>query len=265
MRLAINHAGKYFFAIALAGIAIVQFVTAAMPSSLMPLPETMPGKAVLAYASGLVFFAAACAVIINKRAALLLSIAGIVFLLFLIYPHIPKLLSNVYNAGEWVVFLETLAFVCGCFMLANKTDTRLHPALHTTALVCRYLFALVLMIFGIQHIMYEKFIITIIPAWMPVKLFWARLVTVAFLATAVSIAINIATRLSTLLVGSMFLIWVFILHAPRVAIRSWKETEWTSMFIALAMSGICFGIASMNRKRPWGGKEMFNNQLSMFI
>lgn len=49
MRLEISHAGKYFFAIALAGIAIVQFVTAAMPSSLMPLPETMPGKTVLAY------------------------------------------------------------------------------------------------------------------------------------------------------------------------------------------------------------------------
>lgn len=246
----VSHAGKYIFAIALAGIAIIQFVTAAMPSALMPLPESMPGKSILAYTSGLVFLAAACAVIINKRATLLLSIAGIVFLLFLIYPHIPKLLSNVYNAGEWVVFLETLAFVCGCFMLANKMDTQLHPALNTTAFVCRYLFALVLLVFGIQHIMYEKFITTIIPAWMPMKLFWARVVTVAFLATAVSIIINVATRLSTLLVGCMFMIWVIILHIPRVVIRSWKETEWTSMFIALAVGGICFAMVSMNRKSP---------------
>jgi uncharacterized membrane protein YphA (DoxX/SURF4 family) len=248
MKFGISHTGKYIFAVALAGIAIVQFATAAMPSALMPLPETMPGKTILAYASGLVFLAAACAVIINKRAALLLSIAGIVFLLLLLYPHLPKLLSNLYNAGEWVVFLETLAFVCGCFMLANKIDTGRHPALNTTAIVCRYLFALVLMVFGIQHIMYEKFIITIIPGWMPLKLFWARVVTVAFLATALSIAINIATHLSTLLLGLMFLIWVFILHAPRVAIRSWKETEWTSMFIALAMSGICFSLATINKK-----------------
>lgn len=249
MKFEISQAGKYIFAIALAGLAIVQFVTAAMPSALMPLPETMPGKSILAYASGLVFLAAAVGIIINKRATVLLSIAGIVFLLFLIYPHFPKLLSNLYNAGEWVVFLETLAFVCGCFMLANKIDKRLHPVLNTTALVSRYLFALVLLVFGIQHIMYEKFITTIIPEWMPMKLFWARLVTVAFLATAVSIAINVATRFSTLLLGSMFLIWVFILHAPRVAIRSWKETEWTSMFIALAMSGICFAMVSMNRKK----------------
>jgi uncharacterized membrane protein YphA (DoxX/SURF4 family) len=244
----IGDAGKYFFAIALAGIAIVQFVTAAMPSALMPLPETMAGKSILAYTSGLVFLAAAIAVVINKRAALLLCIAGIVFFLFLIYPHLPKLLSNLYNAGEWVVFLETLAFVCGCFMLANKIDRGLHPALNTTALVCRYLFALVLLVFGIQHIMYEKFITTLIPEWIPAKLFWARVVTVAFLATAISITLNIATRLSALLVGFMFIIWVCILHIPRVTIRSWKETEWTSMFIALAMSGICFSLVTISKK-----------------
>jgi hypothetical protein len=245
----INRAGNCLFAIALAGLAIVQFVTAAMPSALMPLPETIPGKSILAYLSGLIFFVAAVAVITNKRPALFLSIAGIVFLLFLIYPHIPKLLSNVYNPGEWVVFLETLAFVCGCFMLANTTNRGLHPVLNNTASICRYLFALVLLVFGIQHIMYEKFILTIIPAWMPWKLFWARLVTIAFLATAVSVAINILTHIAMVLLGSMFLIWVVILHIPRVTIRSWKETEWTSMFIALAMSGICYAMAGERRRR----------------
>jgi hypothetical protein len=247
MKYTFSNTGNYIFAIALAAIAIIQFVTGAMPSSLAPFPKDMPGQEILAYVSGLIFLSAAIAVFINKKAVLLLTTAAMVFVLLLAYPHIPKLLSNVYNAGEWVVFLETLAFICGCFILAARLEHPSHTIVQRTAIVCRYLFAMVLVVFGIQHIMYEQFIIALIPAWMPVKIFWARLVTVAFLATALSIGINIATRLATSLLGIMFFTWVCILHAPRVAIRPGKEAEWTSMFIAFAMCGICLMIAATQK------------------
>lgn len=247
MKFIIN-TGKYIFATTLAAFAIIQFITAALPSALMPLPKEMPGKVVIAYVSGLIFLLTAIAVFINRKAALMAMVSGFVFLLFLIYPHTPKLISNVYNAGEWVVFLEILALACGCFILANSV-TAGSAGIRNAGLIARYLFAVVLLIFGIQHVMYENFILTLIPAWMLVKLLLARMVTTAFFATALSIGLNLFTRLSTTLTGFMFVIFVATLHAPRVFLRPTKETEWTSLSIALAAAGICFMIAAGSRRR----------------
>ena len=47
----------------------------------------------------------------------------------------------------------------------------------------------------------------------------------------------------------MFLLWVIILHAPRVLAKPAAEPEWTSLLIALAMSGIGFTLASFSTKR----------------
>jgi hypothetical protein len=42
----------------------------------------------------------------------------------------------------------------------------------------------------------------------------------------------------------MFLLWVLILHAPRVVGALHNGNEWTSMFVALAMSGAGFVVAA---------------------
>jgi hypothetical protein len=50
-------------------------------------------------------------------------------------------------------------------------------------------------------------------------------------------------RLSGILLGMMFLLWVVLLHAPRVAMSPHNGNEWTSEFVALAMCGASFVLA----------------------
>jgi len=103
-------------------------------------------------------------------------------------------------------------------------------------------------IFGVQHFMYAKFIATLIPVWIPGHLFWAYFVGVAFVATALSIATKIQGRLAAALLGLMFLLWVIVLHAPRVVAAAHDGNEWTSAFVALAMSGGAFLVAGALRQ-----------------
>jgi hypothetical protein len=42
----------------------------------------------------------------------------------------------------------------------------------------------------------------------------------------------------------MFFLWVVILHAPRVYASLHNGDEWSSLFVALAMAGASFFIAS---------------------
>jgi hypothetical protein len=109
--------------------------------------------------------------------------------------------------------------------------------------VGRYMFAISLIIFAVQHFMYATFVATLVPAWIPGHLFWAYFVGVAFIAAALSIAANKGARLAGIMLGTMFLLWVVLLHAPRVAASPRNGNEWTSEFVALAMCGASFVMA----------------------
>jgi hypothetical protein len=107
----------------------------------------------------------------------------------------------------------------------------------------RFLFALPLLVFGIQHFMYARYVATLVPSWIPGHLFWAYFVGAAFVATTLSIATQIKARLSAIWLGIMFLLWVLVLHLPRVAAAPHNGDEWTSAFVALAMGGGAFLVA----------------------
>jgi hypothetical protein len=97
--------------------------------------------------------------------------------------------------------------------------------------------------------LYAAFISTLIPVWIPGHLFWAYFVGVAFVAAALSIATKIYGRLAATLLGAMFLLWVIVLHAPRVLHTLRNGNEWTSAAIALAMSGAGFAVAGAMSRR----------------
>ena len=75
------------------------------------------------------------------------------------------------------------------------------------------------------------------PAWIPARLFWAYFVGAAFIAAGASIVTKVKARLAASLLGIMFAIWVLILHLPRVVANLHTKQEWTSLVIALGMSG----------------------------
>jgi len=107
-------------------------------------------------------------------------------------------------------------------------------------------------VFAVQHFIYAGFVATLVPAWIPERLFWAYFTGVAFVAAALSFAAGKMLRLAGILLGSMFLIWVVILHAPRVAGAMRNGDEVTSLFVCLAMSGVGFILAGVFGNRLKG-------------
>jgi uncharacterized membrane protein len=104
-------------------------------------------------------------------------------------------------------------------------------------------FAVPLVVFGAQHLMYGPFVAHLIPSWIPARLFWAYFVGIAFIASALSIIARRSAALAANLLGLMFMLFVLLVHAPRVAAASHNGNEWTSAFVALAMSGGAFAVA----------------------
>jgi len=110
----------------------------------------------------------------------------------------------------------------------------------------RIFIAISLVVFGIQHFLYANFVATLVPSWMPARLFWAYLVGVAFVAAAIGAVVHRMTRPAGTLLGVMFLLFVTMLHIPRIVTHARDGNEWTSGFVALAMCGGAWILASIS-------------------
>ena len=247
--------GRYFYAIAVIGFGVIQFVTNNFLTALLPLPATLPGRMLLMYFTSTLFATSGICIFIDRAAKTAAVILAVIFIIFLLYPNSSTLIANLNNAPDWTVVFENMALCSGALILTSlvtpgfsanngwKTKTNLP---FTTG---KYLFAIALVVFGIQHFMYNDFISTLIPGWIPAHNVWLFFVKIAFIATAISIFINILVHLSTFLFGLMFLIWVLILHGPLVATHLHVEPQWTSFFIAVAMCGISFMLSYASSKK----------------
>jgi uncharacterized membrane protein len=107
----------------------------------------------------------------------------------------------------------------------------------------RFLIAVALVVFAVQHFLYARFVANLIPSWIPARLFWAYFTGIAFVAAAISIATKKMLGMAAMLLGTMFLLWVVLLHIPRVAGAVRNGNEVTSLFVAVAMCGLSFVLA----------------------
>lgn len=246
--------GRILLAVAMACFGIHYLAFASGKFAAAPGPPWFPGPAWLSYAAGAGLLAAGATLAINWEGRWSAYVLGIGLLLRVVVVHLPRVLVNLHDPGPWTSAGEMLSICGGAFVLAGAllpeqaSHTEGIPPRRTTV-VGQYLFALPLFIFGAQHFLYAAFIATLIPVWIPEHLFWAYFIGGAFVATALAILTRVMAGLASSLLGLMFLLWVLVLHAPRVAASPHNGREWTSLFVALAMSGSAWAVAGTLAKR----------------
>lgn len=245
----LTRAGRFFFVIAMVAFGVHYLYYASGGRGAIPGPPWIPGAPALAWLAGIGFVVAGVCIAVGKMARVAAILLGAAFLLRVLVLHLPGLLAHLHDPAQWTPLFEVLAIGSGAWILARTlpSDRLRSPdwdrTLEVAFQIGRLLFALSLVVFGVQHFMYAAFIATLIPAWIPAHLFWAYFIGVVFLGAALSVGTGVTAGLVEILLGIMFFLWVILLHAPRVAHTPHHGNEWTSLFIALAMSGVCFALA----------------------
>jgi uncharacterized membrane protein YphA (DoxX/SURF4 family) len=241
--------GRLFFAAALMFFGVEYFIYVGGLKGPIPGPPWIPGPHPLAVLAGGALIAVGICIATGKMARIAATLLGVALLLNVLFLHLPGLLAQLHNPGPWTSSFELLALMGGAFVLAwvaAPDGLSLEPStriLLQLAFFGRIVFALALVVFAVQHFLYARFIATLIPAWIPARLFWSYFVGVAFLAAALAIVTTKIARTASILLGTMFFIWVVILHLPRVAAQPRNGDEVTSLLVALAMSGVSFILA----------------------
>ncbi len=117
----------------------------------------------------------------------------------------------------------------------------------------RFFLPITVITFGIDHFLYPEFVASLVPRWIPGPVFWTYFAAVALIAAGVAMIVNVLARWASILLGIMIFLWFLLLHIPRAIAdpHSGNGNEWTSVFEALAFSGIAFILAALPGSNPF--------------
>lgn len=243
-------AGRAFYGIGIAGIGIQQFIYSEFRPVLLPYwPNSFPAPAIWAYIVGAALILAGAIIAFIRNARTVSILLGVFFFLLFFCFHIYYQLFLIpydFHFGNWTDALKELALSGGAFVMASSFPETGSSITNKMLLILgRIFFSIMLIIFGIDHILYKEFVAKLVPAWIPGPMFWTYFGSIALIGSGVCILLKIKIRLVGMLLGTMLLLWFIILHIPRAIADPHieKGNEITSVFQALAFSGIAFVIA----------------------
>lgn len=245
--------GRLIFGIAIIGLGIEHFIFQDFITGRAPSwPESVPGKLVWAYLSGIIFMAAGISLTLQKKARISAIISVILIFLWALMRHIPILATDTtFLSGSWTDAGKALTLFGGFLCIAgalpqeklssNTSFNKLLNLKREFILAGQICLSIYLLITGIQHFIFTDFVASLIPGWFPGDAyFWTYFAAVALITGSIGLLIPKTTKLAAFLSGLMIFSWVWIVHLPRIFL---SVTDAIAVFEALAISGIAFVIS----------------------
>jgi len=142
---------------------------------------------------------------------------------------------------------------------AAKADIAQARGLDKIVALSNLCFAVPLAVFGALHLSGVEFVLPLVPAYMPWRLFWAYFVGFALLAASLSIATRIQVRWSGLLFGIAMFLFVAMMDIPGSLASPRDRFGWTLTIREMTFGGggwILAGNALREQGRGQGGGKL---------
>jgi hypothetical protein len=169
---------------------------------------------------------------------------GVMFFLFVVLLHIPRIVGNSTNGDEWVSGFVALAMCGGAWILASAAPLDVREKADPFLKLGRYFFAAAFVGFGIQHFVYARYGTGLGPPWFLGRPVWSSLMGVVLAGAGIAILFTSRTRLGALLLGAVLFLFFLVLYIPRIAGHLRDPGPWTSGFELLALGGSALVLAS---------------------
>jgi len=254
-----------FFGIGMLGIGIQHFIYSDFRPVILPSWPQGIHTPIAAYIIGAAISMAGILILFGiktRTTALLLASFLLLCFIFIQCPFVLFIQPNSpRHLGLWTDPLKELALSGGAFVMAGLAPyapTAGRPLAIAEKIIPagKIFFSITMIAFGIDHFFYTDFVATLVPSWIPGHTFWTYFAGVALIGTGVGIILKFTRKWVALLASAMIFLWFILLHIPRAIAdpNGNKGNEITSVFEALAFSGIALGIAIMEMKRSTNTK-----------
>ncbi len=233
--------GRVFVAISLVVFGVQHFIYGGFVATLVP--AFMPRRLFWAYFVGVAFVAAAAGIFTKMLARPAATMLGVMFFLFVVLLHIPRIIGNSRNGDEWTSGFVALAMCGGAWILANVAPLEEREKADPFLGLGRYFFALAFVAFGIQHFVYARTAAGLGPPWYLGRPLWLYLMGAILVAAGAAISFGQKTRMAANLLAAILFLFFLLLYIPRIIRHLHNPGPWTSGFEILAMCGSALVLA----------------------
>ena len=108
--------------------------------------------------------------------------------------------------------------------------------------VSRFMYAIMLGVFGVFHLTAANDMAGMVPSFMPAPIFWVYLTGVALVLACIAIISGKKARLASYLTGIMLLIFTFTIYLPQM--MGGDEMAMPLMLKEIALAGAAFFIGN---------------------
>lgn len=201
-------------------------------------PAYFPAGWFWAYFTGAAMIAAGVGLIVNIKARLAAALLGAMLAGFIVLIHIPKLASGDLSAMALTRFFQDAAIASVAFMLAGALSKRSGESdfLDRIAQVSRYVFAILLVIFGVQQFLNLDFLTAKVAPYLPARIVWVYLTGAAMIAAGACVLTNKKARLAAFALGGLMLFLNLLLHSVLLARTPHVPLVWTAAMLDLAIT-----------------------------
>lgn len=224
------------FALGLIGLGVLALIYGDFALVWQPVPVSLPGRSILAYATGLLMLLSGIGLFFPVSTAWSARVLFPYLFVWMLL-KVPALIVAPKMEAVWLGFGEiAVLFAAGWILFALLADTHRTPIFHFISgrggiRIATMLFGISLIPIGISHIVYTKQTVDLIPLWLPFRS------TLAYLTGAVQIVCGLAALFSIFpsiaaaIEAGMVCLFALFVWLPAIFASPGARLPWTAFFI----------------------------------
>jgi uncharacterized membrane protein len=211
-------------------------------------PGWIPGHLFWAYFVGVAFFAAALGMLWDRIVPLAGSMLGVMFLIFVVTTHVPRIATHLSNGNEWTSGLVALGMCGGAWVIARRARSEAVETRDALPRIGTRFFGAAMLAFGMLHCVPARLTMHVGPPWLEGHPVWTYLMGAFLLAAGAAILIGKELQTAAALLGTMLLLFFLAVYVPRLIAQPHNPNPWTSGFEILALGGAAMVLAKTTTK-----------------
>jgi uncharacterized membrane protein len=236
------------FAVGMIGLGILALVYGDFALVWQPVAPWIPGRTVLAYASGLIMLFGGVGLLLRATAAWSARILFPYLIVWLLL-KVPALVVAPQMEAVWLGFGELAVLLAGGWVLFATLAGLREGSLLTFATgengvrIARMLFAVSLIPIGLSHLVYVKETAELVPAWLPYRVGWAYLTGAGQIACGLGVLFSIFPRVAATAEAGMISLFTLLVWGPAILAAPRTRLPWTAFFISWAIASAAWVVA----------------------
>jgi uncharacterized membrane protein len=236
------------FAVGMIGLGILALIYGDFALVWQPVPPSVPGRTVLAYASGLIMVLGGVGLFFRAAAAWSARILFFYLVIWLLLKA-PALLVAPKMEAVWLGFGEIAVLMAGGWVLFARLAGQREGSPLTAATseksvrFAQMFFAVWLIPIGLSHIVYVKATADLVPTWLPYRVGWAYLTGAGHIAAGLAVLFSIFPRMAAMAEAAMIGVFTILVWGPAIAAAPKTRLPWTAFFISWAIASAAWVVA----------------------